>query len=202
MDISMTHLANQLGISKQSLNSKLAAKDIGIGFLQDISMAVNRNIYELMGKVKTDESNTQLNTQPNTQLQKIGYPLVSVEAVAGFGNADFAISEEDVLGHYLIPDLVDVSFMLRVRGSSMVPKYNAGDIVACRIIKSRGFIQWNKIYVIATKEQGILVKRLHQSEKEGYYLAVSDNPHYKPFDIPFDEISGIALVLGAVTLEA
>ena len=83
----------------------------------------------------------------------------------------------------------------------MYPKYSSGDIIACRILHESKFIQWGKVYVVATKEQGMLVKRLEESQKEEHVLAVSDNLSYKQFDIPNDEILGIALVVGVVRME-
>ena len=132
-----------------------------------------------------------------------GIPLVEIEAVAGFGNADFAITEQDVKDYYIVPEfsLLHIDFMLKIRGSSMYPKYNSGDVVACTIIKERNFIQWNRCHIIATASQGILCKRLLPSERKGYIRAVSDNTSYPPFEIPEEDITGIALVVGVVRME-
>jgi phage repressor protein C with HTH and peptisase S24 domain len=123
--------------------------------------------------------------------------------IAGFGNADFSIGEQDVKDYYVIPMFksLHIDFMIDVRGSSMQPKYNSGDIIACTIMHERSFIQWNKCHVIATREQGIIVKRLRKSDKQGYLTAVSDNKDYPPFEIPESGITGIALVVGVVRLE-
>lgn len=128
-------------------------------------------------------------------------PLVTLETAANIVKSHFEISAEDILDHYVVPDFNDIDFMIRLKGSSMNPKYNSGDIVACRIIKDSKFFQWNKTYIIATKEQGILCKRLKQSANENFYLAVSDNPDYEPFELPKDEITGIALVVGVIRQE-
>lgn len=132
-----------------------------------------------------------------------GIPFVEPCAVGGFGSEDFSIGERDVKDYYVIPKFKDrkIDFMIEVYGSSMYPKYNSGDIVACTIIRNSNFIQWNKVHVIATKEQGILIKRLDVSEKDGFLKAISDNKDYRPFDIPLAEITGIAIVVGVVRLE-
>ncbi len=132
-----------------------------------------------------------------------GIPLVTQSAVAGFGNMDFMIKEADVKAYYVIPKFshCKVDFMIEISGSSMYPKYNSGDVVACTILHEHSFIQWNKCHVIATREQDILCKRLRQSQTEGYIMAVSDNENYPPFDIPVAEITGIALVVGVIRLE-
>lgn len=130
-------------------------------------------------------------------------PLVRPSAIAGFGNADFAIQKADVKDYYIVPKFkyCRVDFMIEISGSSMYPKYNSGDVVACTILHERTFIQWNKCHIIATREQGIICKRLSPSEHEGYITAVSDNKSYPPFDIPETEITGIALVVGVIRLE-
>lgn len=130
-------------------------------------------------------------------------PLVTETAVAGFGNEYFSIAEKDVKEYYVIPKFrfCRVDFMIEVSGLSMYPHFNPGDVIACTILHDRKFLQWNKCHVIATREQGILVKRLMPSKHEGCLTAISDNKDYPPFDIPIEEITGIALVVGAVSLE-
>ena len=83
----------------------------------------------------------------------------------------------------------------------MSPKYNSGDIVVCAIIRGSKFIQWNKAHVIATKEQGVLIKRIRKSTDDNTILAISDNESYEPFEIPKNEIIGIAIIVGVIRLE-
>ena len=127
--------------------------------------------------------------------------LYDVSASVGHGSFDEIIKHERVVGTYVVPAFKDISWMIFVKGSSMYPKYSSGDIIACRVIYESQFIQWGKVYAVATKEQGVLVKRLEKSEKDDCYLAVSDNPAYKPFNLPRDEIVGIALVVGVIRME-
>ena len=116
---------------------------------------------------------------------------------------DFSIEEADVKEYYVIPKFkyCHVDFMIEVSGLSMYPHFNPGDVIACSILRSTQFLQWNKCHVIATREQGILVKRLMPGEDKKHLRAVSDNKEYPPFDIPVDEITGIAVVVGHVGLE-
>jgi phage repressor protein C with HTH and peptisase S24 domain len=83
----------------------------------------------------------------------------------------------------------------------MVPKYNGGDIVACKVVSDIFFLQWNRAYVILTRSQGIMIKRVQPSEKDGYIKCVSDNAKYAPFDVPTQDIIQMALVNGAITLD-
>lgn len=126
--------------------------------------------------------------------------LYDVSASAGIGSFDEMISKEKVIGEYVIPDFRNIDWMIYVKGSSMYPKYSSGDIIACRVLHESRFIQWGKVYVVATREQGILVKRLEEENGKAI-LAKSDNPDYNPFWIPKDEIQGIALVVGVIRME-
>lgn len=130
-------------------------------------------------------------------------PLVTQKAAAGFGNGDFSIEESDVKEYYVIPKFkyCHVDFMIEVSGLSMYPHFNPGDVIACSILRNSQFLQWNKCHVIATREQGILVKRLMPGEDKKHLRAISDNKEYPPFEIPVDEITGIAVVVGHVGLE-
>lgn len=128
-------------------------------------------------------------------------PLINFGAVAGTGSSQFSITQDDIQAHYLVPDFHDIQFMIRVQGSSMYPKYTAGDIIACRILNSPSFIQWNKVHVIATKDQGVLVKRIKKGKSKDTYLCVSENPEYDPFEIHLDGFHSIALVVGVIRVE-
>ena len=130
-------------------------------------------------------------------------PLVTEHAAAGFGNECFAIQDDDVKDYYVIPKFRfnHVDFMIEVSGLSMYPHFKSGDVIACTILHEAKYIQWNRCHVIATREQGILVKRIMPSENEECFKIVSDNKDFPPFDLPKDEITGIALVVGCVSLE-
>lgn len=130
-------------------------------------------------------------------------PLVSEQAVGGFSNEHFSIRESSVLAYYVIPKFryLKVDFMIEMVGDSMIPRFYPGDIIACSIIYQPNFIQWNKPHLIATREQGLIVKRLRKSSREDCLLAVSDNRDYEPFDLPKDEIAGLAIIVGVIHVD-
>ncbi|WP_044213626.1 S24 family peptidase [Flammeovirga sp. OC4] len=128
-------------------------------------------------------------------------PLVGTETIAGFGENNFEITKDDVIKEFEIPEFTGVNFMIRVKGDSMLPKYSSGDIVGAKIIKDSNFLQWGNPYIIATREHGVIIKRLFPSEKDNSLRAVSENEKYPPYDIPKNEITGIASVIGVIRLE-
>ncbi len=130
-------------------------------------------------------------------------PLVSEKAVGGVANEFINISEADVLGYYVIPKFrhLGVDFMIEVTGDSMIPRFYPGDIIACSILHSPKFIQWNKSHLLATEEQGLIVKRLMPGDTPNCLKAVSENKEYPPFLIPKEEIKAIAIVVGSIHVE-
>lgn len=193
-----TDFANFLGIAPTTLSSWKSRNSMDYDLVYSKCVGINANW------LLTGEGPMMLSDTPVAKRDTSGdIPLVELYAVGGFGNSSFKIEEQDVKDYYVIPKFKHrkIDFMIEVHGSSMYPKYNSGDVVACTIIKESQFIQWNKVHVIATKEQGILIKRLKSATDENSLLAISDNKDYDPFELPKKEITGLALVVGVIRLE-
>ena len=126
-------------------------------------------------------------------------PLIPVEAMAGFGTAATTILEMDC-ERFVVPTFKGADFLIQVKGSSMEPKYNSGDIVACRKLSLRdAFFQWGKVYVLDT-EQGALIKRIKKGVDKDHILVVSDNLEYDPFELHLSKMNAIAIVMGLIRL--
>ncbi|HHT9079339.1 TPA: S24 family peptidase, partial [Flavobacterium psychrophilum] len=92
-------------------------------------------------------------------------------------------------------------FLIQVKGSSMYPKYNSGDIVACKKLQLNDlFFQWNKVYVLDT-EQGAIIKRIDIGPDDDHVMIVSDNEKYRPFSLHKSKINAISIVMGVIRLE-
>lgn len=193
--------ARFLGITPQTLSNWGARNSVDYELLSTKCVDVDANWLltgngEMLKTVETSHLAIQ-----STNDDKNAVYLYDVSAAAGYGGFDEIIHKNNIVGKYVVPNFGKIDFMIYVQGSSMYPKYGSGDIVACRVLHESRFIQWGKPYVVATREHGLLVKRLHESEKCDCIKAVSDNPNYPPFDIPKDEVLGIALVAGVIRLE-
>jgi phage repressor protein C with HTH and peptisase S24 domain len=129
-----------------------------------------------------------------------GIPLIPVSAMAGFGSGDMQILEYEC-ERFVIPVFKEAEFLISVKGSSMYPKYNSGDIVACRKLPLDTFFQWHKVYVLDT-EQGALIKRIEEGETPDTLTIVSDNQEYKSFQLHKSKIYAIAIVLGVIRQES
>ena len=136
--------------------------------------------------------------EPNSEY---GIPLIPIDAMAGFGTGGVQVMDYDTQ-KYVVPEFTElnVDFMIRVKGSSMYPKYNSGDLVACKkLVLSDIFFQWDKVYVLDT-DQGALIKRIKKGSEDNL-LIVSDNPSYDPYELHLSQIHAIAIVLGVIRLE-
>lgn len=199
--ISKNKFYNETGISNGILDKKSGLSMDTVEKFYSTYPEINPE-WLLTGEgemLKSGSTNTEASKEESVK----GIPLVNATAIGGYGNNVFSFEERDVKDYYVIPKFKhkQVDFMIEVEGSSMYPKYNSGDVVACRIIKERNFIQWNKTHVIATREQGIIIKRIKPSDAPNSLLMVSDNESYDPFNVPEEEIEGLAIVVGVIRLE-
>ena len=133
-------------------------------------------------------------------LDKKAIPLIPYDAFAGYGTPTF--QDQCIEDYYIVQEFKNADFLLRIKGDSMSPKFNGGDIVACKLVDGLTFWQWHKIYAICTRTQGILIKRVEEyPNNPAFITCCSDNPVYRPFQIHEDEIVAIAIVLGAIVIE-
>ena len=131
-----------------------------------------------------------------------GIPLIPLEAVAGFPATDSEAAYLEDCERYTIPEFEakGANFLIRVSGDSMMPLYNNGDIIACRKIRDILFVQWGGVYVLETS-QGVIVKYVDEPEKnDDCILCVSENPRFKPFQLPKSDIRSLSTIIGLVRL--
>lgn len=201
--VTQHELAETIGIKRGMIASYETGTMPPLDILQKIVDYFDTTIDSLL--------NSNLQNEPKEPSKRVdivqaspGIPLMTnARAIGGISNSHFAVEQKDVKEYYIIPKFnhQTVDFMIEVEGTSMHPKYNNGDIVACRIIKEHGFIQWNKAYLVATRDQGILIKRIREGSNDKVLQMVSENRDYPPFEVPKKEITGIALVIGVIRLE-
>ena len=157
----------------------------------------NPEYYE--NKVEENHTIDKPTAHPATK-QDEGIPLIPIDAMAGVLTCEQTALEYEC-ERYVVPMFKGADFLIPVKGSSMYPKYNSGDIVACkRVSMTDIFFQWNKVYVIDTN-QGALIKRIKPGSAPDRILIVSDNDKYDPFELPYSAIHAVALVIGVIRLE-
>lgn len=179
-----TEIARALGILPQSLNNiEQGANGLSDKFIDKFSEVFGISAPNLF---------------PTENYNKV-VPLIPNEAFAGYGAyqyPDLPIEE-----FYQIREFGNASFLLRVSGDSMSPRYHSGDLVACKKVEELTYWQWHRIYAICTKNQGIIIKRVEKSKTQDAVTCVSENPAYDAFELDKQEIVSVALVLGGVVME-
>lgn len=138
--------------------------------------------------------------QQAMQPDKNGIPLIPTNAIGGILSGVGESFMEYECERYIVPQFSNADFLIRVQGDSMMPKYIPGDIVACKRVTDRIWFQWGKAYIIDTR-QGVLIKRIEPSKEEGCISLHSENEKYKPFDLPAEELNGVAIVIGVIRVE-
>lgn len=129
-----------------------------------------------------------------------GIPLIPFSAMAGALRGEQTVLEYEC-ERYVVPAFNGADFLMPVKGDSMTPTFVSGDIVACqRVPMSDIFFQWNKPYVLDTA-QGAIIKRIKPGSDKQHVLIVSDNKEYDPFELPYEDIYAVALVIGIIRLE-
>lgn len=164
-----------------------------------------------MLKTKETSSDSPADEQPSSsdkdtnkiriaQENEQGIPLIPFSAMAGALRGEQTILEYEC-ERYIVPAFKGADFLIPVKGDSMNPTYLSGDIVACqRIPMNDIFFQWNKPYVLDTK-QGAIIKRIKPGTDKQHVKIVSDNPNYDPYELTYSEIYAVALVIGIIRLE-
>lgn len=91
-------------------------------------------------------------------------------------------------------------YVVRVLDSSMSPRYQSGDLLACRKVEP-SFFQSGRVYVIGTYSQGGMIKRVEADADENYIICKCENSDYGDFKLPKSEISTVGIVLGLIRVE-
>lgn len=200
--------SKKVGISSSMMNEILKNRSkVGLKVIQNtVNTFPGYSLDWLIkgnGKMREDFKIPQLHNDPNEEwiLKTYGIPLIPIEAMAGFGTGETAMIMEYESERFLVPTFRGADYLISIKGSSMYPKYNSGDIVACKNLSLTDiFFQWNKVYVLDTV-QGALIKRIKKGSDDNHILIVSDNEKYDPFELHISQINAIAIVMGVIRLE-
>jgi len=122
-------------------------------------------------------------------------PLLDVKAAAnGKGgylpDGPFIASEEVI---YLPPHLVRGGrhIAVTVRGDSMAPTLQHGDIIICKEIEPNCWFELpqQEVYLVESEDNGLQVKRIENClAQEGIIICWSDNPEHAPFQLSHEQI--------------
>lgn len=207
----------QLGLSVGTLGkSRKEGRDLSDRVIEQIL-----NFYPNLNKVwlltgegemlnnrigKEENDNTLNKGVENENTTKMEEPaiwtlLLPVSAQGGSLN-DFVVSVKEGDCEKVVSPIRGVDFAMTVSGNSMAPEYPNGSRIFIKKINERAFIEWGKTYVLDTCN-GVLIKILAPSNKEGYVRCISINtdPIFAPFDVSLNDIYGIYKVLLCMSIK-
>lgn len=111
-----------------------------------------------------------------TQKVKAGY-------LTGYADPEFI----EALEHVSLPFLRNGKFRaFPINGDSM-PPHRDGSLIVGRYLESLSDISNGKTYVLLTKDNGVVYKRVRRNG-EGRYVLSSDNDFYTPYEITAESI--------------
>lgn len=124
-------------------------------------------------------------------------PLIPLRTAAGFlcGEVNLVDCEQ-----YTIPFFykIGADFLIEVIGDSMMPKFQNGDIVACKKLIDNTHIQWGHVYVIDSSI-GIIMKVVNKSSNNDIVMCHSFNENYADFELELTAIRSLAMVVGTMS---
>lgn len=196
-------LARFLGVAPNTITNWYGRKtfDIDVIYTKCVDIDMNWLLTGEGNMLRTEsEKEENISVAHPSDSPMEGIPLIPISAMAGAFTGEQTVLEYEC-ERFVVPTFKGAEFLISVKGSSMYPKYNSGDIVACkRLPMDELFFQWNKVYVLDT-DQGPLIKRVKPGSDKEHVLIVSDNERYEPFELPLNRIYHVALVIGVIRLE-
>ena len=196
--LTASDLAEKLGYSSPEKILRLfrdKKNKPSLDLLYDIGTILNADFNWLI----KGEVNKQV-CVTDEKVNQVQVPLIPIHAMAGCFSGEVSVMNYEC-ECFSVPGLSNADFLIQVKGVSMCPTYNNGDIVACKKVNLKdAFFQWGRVYIIDT-DQGPIMKRIKPGHDKEHVLIVSDNPDYEPFELHCSQIYHIALVLGCIKLE-
>jgi len=178
--ISLDSLLSKTGAGADSPNpenrEKPSAIDAGPIKKNTISERNTKNAFSLsptalerMPQVVTVDSSGDENIVLVPQRARAGY-------LAGYEDAEFISS----LPTYRLPGMDNGTFrMFEVYGHSMIPTFHESDIIVSRFVDNLADIRDDRVHVVVTKRDGIVVKRVfNRVASDGKLILNSDNQRH------------------------
>ncbi len=131
--------------------------------------------------------------------------LVPAKAAAGYLNGYGDVEYVESLTAFSLP-LPEISHdrtyrIFQIKGDSMEP-VPSGTYIICRYLDNWYSIKDGKTYVVLTKDEGIVYKRLYNRLEESKSIEmVSDNPFYTPFSVHISNIMEVWQAMGFISFQ-
>lgn len=157
-NVNLSWLAEQLGITPQSVQSRLNATTFSVAYQLEINNIYGKRIFDV-------------DMAPTITETKGRIPVIDMRVSAGFG-VSLLDGNEQRINEYVTMDGLNGCIGIYVYGDSMSPEYRAGDIVFVRQILDAADIDYGRAYVIVTQSDRVL-KCIYKSKNESTSLRLT-----------------------------
>lgn len=185
-DVSKPSLENLILISEHfgiSINSLLTVDFTKLNGAQLSDLERGKDIHVKGSQLRVLATIVNADNENNVE-------MVSVKAKAGYtaGYADPEYIGKLPCYHFPLLSKNKKYRMFQISGDSMLPIRDRSWIT-CEYIEDWNNIKNGQCYVVVTKEDGVVFKRVYNRIKEsGKLLMVSLNPLYEPYEINLDDV--------------
>lgn len=213
--LTQDELAKNIGVSRAVIGSyeenratpKLSVlKDIAYYFNTSIDDLVKSKLWE--NTINTISEYTRGNNLRivSTVVDKEDNELVTtvpIQASAGYTNGYSDPDFIEKLPCFTLP-LLELSKertyrVFQIKGDSMEP-IKSGSYIICEYLVNWSDVTDNKPYIVITKDDGIVYKRLINKIKDNdKFILKSDNPEYEPYELKSEEVLEVWKALGFIS---
>ena len=198
--------ANKIGINEANVRNYIANTEPKFNVLEKIANNFEINFeWLLTGKgemLKTEKPIVKIvegrDLVPkvvvvNEENDEAFIPLVEYKAQAGYLTGYLDENYIEKLPMYNVPGLYGGSFrMFQVKGLSMYPTLQDGSYVIGEFVESWEYMTDNRVYIIVTVNEGIIVKRVkNRIRKYKSLYCSSDNREYGNIRIPIEDVKEV-----------
>ena len=196
---SQQDLADKLGVPRSSLSDyERGHTQVSIENLIKLSDIFDVKIDNLL---RSNLSHRDLEILRNKDLRVLAISvdaennsnieLVDTKAEAGYLESYADPEYIKDLPKIAIPNIPQGTYRgFEIHGDSMLPM-ESGTIVVCAYVEHLRDIKKDRTYVVISKSEGVVYKRVRPDFTTQKLVLISDNDNYLPYELPFNEIDEI-----------
>ncbi|HMT53426.1 MAG TPA: helix-turn-helix domain-containing protein [Saprospiraceae bacterium] len=196
---SQQDLADKLGVPRSSLSDyERGHTQVSIENLIKLSDIFDVKIDNLL---RSNLSHRDLEILRNKDLRVLAISvdaennsnieLVDTKAEAGYLESYADPEYIKVLPKIAFPNIPQGTYRgFEIHGDSMLPM-ESGTIVVCAYVEHLRDIKKDRTYVVISKSEGVVYKRVRPDFTTQKLVLISDNDNYLPYELPFNEIDEI-----------
>ena len=197
--LSQGELADEFEIARTTMGDYERGKtEPNLDMLVKISNKFDVSIHEL---IINDLSHEELEIARNDGLRVLAISvdnennenieLVDTKAEAGYLDSFNDPEYIRELPKISFPNIPQGTFRgFEIHGDSMLPM-ESGSIVICSYLENLNQIKDDRTYVVVSKENGLVYKRLRKHSDGQRLVLISDNDSYLPYELEYSDVSEI-----------